>query len=92
MCACKCIYCIHSLYDHLQGLSQRHRLAVEEVEVQLVAKVGGGLQQSVELLLYHLVLLFGHLDRRTEGWTRAHTHTNRMEFNKSNGKPVTQTP
>ena len=51
----------HLLNDHLQGLSQGHRLVVEEVEVQLVAEVGGGLQQTVELLLHHLVLLLGHL-------------------------------
>ena len=52
----------HSLDDHLQGLAQGHRLVVEEVEVQLVAEVGGGLQEPVELLLHHLVLLLGHLE------------------------------
>ena len=54
----------YSLYDHLQGLSQRNRFVVEEVEVQLVAEVGGGLQQSVELLLDHFIFFFWHLNTR----------------------------
>lgn len=52
----------YSLYDHLQGLSQRNRFVVEEVEVQLVAEVRCGLEQSVELLLHHLIFFFWHLD------------------------------
>lgn len=55
----------HLLNDHLQGLSQRHRLVVKEVEVQLVAEVGGGLQQTVKLLLHHLILLLGHLGEQS---------------------------
>ena len=65
-CVCACVWACHSLDDHLQGLAQGHRLVVEEVEVQLVAEVGGGLQEPVELLLYHLVLLLGHLETDTQ--------------------------
>lgn len=55
----------HLLNDHLQGLAKGHRLVVEEVEVQLVAEVGGSLQQTVELLLHHLILLLGYLMMRS---------------------------
>ena len=41
--SCVCVCVLYSLYDHLQGLSQRNGFVVEEVKVQLVAEVGGGL-------------------------------------------------
>lgn len=69
-CVWACAASSYSLYDHLQGLSQRNGFVVEEVEVQLVAEVGGGLQQSVELLLHHLVLFFWHLDTNTHTTTK----------------------
>ena len=69
----------YSLYNHLQGLSQRNRFVVKEVEVQLVAEVRGGFQKSVELLLHHFIFFFWHLG----------THVHTMSHDKDTRLSVT---
>lgn len=57
----------YSLNDHLQGLSQRNWLVVQEVKVQLMAEERRGLQQSVEFLFNHLIFFFWHLETHKIG-------------------------
>ena len=51
------------LDDEFKSLAQRNRLAIEEVEVQVVAQVGCGFQKAVKLTLDHLVFLLWHLQQ-----------------------------
>lgn len=53
------------LNDNLQGLAKGHGLVVEDVEVELMAKVGRSFQQPVKLLLHHLIFLFRNLKIRS---------------------------
>ena len=48
---------INSLYDDVKGLSQREGFPLHVVHLQVVGKVGGGVQEVVELHLNRLVLL-----------------------------------
>ena len=65
------------LDDKLQCLPQWYGLAVNMVELQLVRHIGGGLQQSVELSLHHLILVLGDL---LWGWHRETHYINDFSF------------
>ena len=51
----------YSLDDNFESLTKGYRFAVDETKVKLMGHVRRGLQQTIELSLNHLILLFRNL-------------------------------